>query len=699
MRFKGPVLFSLFGLLILGTAYFPSSMNIAEKESILLKTLVSRLNYLHFKPLQIDDEFSHKVFDNYIDNLDGFKQFFTQKDIQQLEVYKDRIDNDVKSGNLEFFELSIKLFEKAIEKSRSYYKEILEKPFNFDIAEDIELDSEKRINAKNDIELKENWRKYLKYETMTRYLADIEKQKDLEKEEEKKSELEIEKEARKEVSDFCDRWFDRLEELKREDRLSIYLNSITQSYDPHTNYLKPIDKENFNIRFSGRLEGIGARLQRDKDYTKVANIVVGGPAWKGKDLEENDLILKVGQGNEEPVDIRGMQLDDVVQLIRGDKGTEVKLTVKKVDGSTKEISIIRDIVIIDEGFARSLIIDGDNEGEKIGYLYLPSFYADFQNPDGRFCHKDVAKELEKLKNENVGGIILDLRNNGGGALRDAVKMSGFFIEEGPIVQLKSKDDDPKVLRDTDPSVKYNGPLVVLVNSFSASASEILAAALQDYKRAVIVGSNSTFGKGTVQQFVNLDRTVRGFENFKPFGEVKLTTQKFYRINGGSTQLKGVVPDIILPDNYHYISIGEKDEKNALKWTEINPVNYSQNVLLIDDLNMIKVNSKDRVEADSIFNMVFSNAKRLKNKRDNSIVPLSIDEYKEKTKSEKAEAKKYKTLYDTKVNYGVRNLVVDLPSFENNESKKARNEDFISTVSKDIYINESIHILNDLINLN
>lgn len=418
----------------------------------------------------------------------------------------------------------------------------------------------KKPFAKDDATLKDYWRQSMKWETMTRLAEKLEKKEKGEENFKDKTYEELEAEARKDVLKVYDDWYVRLEKRKRNDYLSMYLNTFTNIFDPHTEYYEPIDKQNFDIGMSGRLEGIGARLQTDGDLTKVSEIIVGGPAWKEGKLEENDKIVKVAQGDDpEWTDITGMVINDVVQLIRGKPGTKVRLSVKKADGSTKEIVIIRDVVIIEEGFAKSLLIETE-EKETIGYLRLPKFYADFNNSNGRRCADDVAVELEKLKQAGVQGIILDLRSNGGGSLRDVVKMSGFFVEEGPIVQVKSRTRKAEVLSDDDPGVQYSGPLIVMVNQFSASASEILAAALQDYGRAVIVGTGtSTFGKGTVQRFFDLDAVIRGNPEVKPLGEIKLTVQKFFRVNGGSTQLRGVTPDIVLPDNWLYLETGEKEE--------------------------------------------------------------------------------------------------------------------------------------------
>ncbi|HMQ63621.1 MAG TPA: carboxy terminal-processing peptidase, partial [Flavilitoribacter sp.] len=596
LKARGTVFFSvLAAAALLMAAYFPKENN-EEKEAVLVRTIMRGLEYMHYQPPTIDDDFSHKAFDLYLDDIDSGRRFLTQGDVNKMKVFRNLIDDEATTGDLAFFDLSMDLLNEGLKKTQGYYREILASSFDFTKKEGFETDGKKRGFAKNDEDLREYWRQYLKYETLTRYADKLEAQGKKGEEAEKKSPEELEQAARKEVLDMLDKWYEALFKFKREERLSIYLNTLTSIYDPHTNYYRPIDKETFNIRFSGRLEGIGAQLTSEGEFTKVANIVVGGPAWRGKELEEGDFILKVAQGSNDPIDIKGWDLDDVVQQIRGNKGTEVKLTVKKkVDGSVKDISIIRDIVIIEDNFAKSLILDGASEGEKVGYIYLPSFYADFEHSDGRFCAADVEQEINKLKDAKVNGIILDLRNNGGGCLIDVVKMSGFFIEDGPIVQVKSRGQKPEVMMDTDSKVQYDGPLIVLVNYNSASASEILAAALQDYGRAVIVGSNSTYGKGTVQRFIDLDRTIRGFDNYKPLGELKLTVQKFYRINGGSTQLRGVTPDIVLPDSYYFIPTGEKETENAMAWSEINPVDYNQRVLKLDHLDQLKQRSEARVK--------------------------------------------------------------------------------------------------------
>ncbi len=699
MKLRGPIFFSVLLLTLLAAAFYPKMDN-AEKDAVLMRAILTFFGQLHYQPKQMNDDFSQKLYTLYLDRIDGGRRFLTQEDIKRMEQYKTQLDNEAQNGTFAFFDLSLELLSNGMKKTQGYYREALAKPFDFTVDESIELDSEKRSFVKNDKELKDYWRRYIKYEVMTRVSDDLEKQKNMGEEGSRKSQEDLEAQARKDVLKPMDDWYDTMNKLKRSTRLSYYLNTITNLYDPHSDYLEPIDKQNFDIRFSGRLEGIGARLQNDGDYTKVSEVVVGGPAWKTKELQDGDIITKVAQGkNGEWKDVTGMQLDDVVQLIRGEKGTEVRLTIKKkVDNTLDEISIIRDIVIFEEGFAKSLILDGTQPDEKIGYIYLPRFYADFDHPDGRFSGKDIGIEIEKLKAEKVDGIILDLRNNGGGSLNDVVQMSGFFIEQGPIVQVKSKSQNPDVLDDNDPRVQYDGALIVMVNHFSASASEILAAALQDYGRAVIVGTN-TYGKGTVQRFYDLDRGVKGFEDLKPLGEVKLTVQKFYRVNGGSTQLRGVTPDIILPDNFSYMEVGEKEEDYPLEWTEIPSLQYKQNVYKLSNLSKVKAESEKRVAKDPTFQKIVQGAQRIKQQSKETSFPLKLDAFIAVSEKQKLETKEYEGLFKDSVNKGVKNLEVDLPSVHGDDAKKTRNETFVQSVAKDVYIHETLNIIHDLVKKN
>jgi carboxyl-terminal processing protease len=699
MKKKGLIIVSLFAGILLIASFLPKPSQNEGKEAVLVKTVLNYVEQLHFRPKSLDDKLSEQLFNYYIESIDGGKRFLTREDLALLEKHRLNLDNQAIEGTFTFFDLSIDLLDKSLRKTQLIYRELLSKPFNLNGEGTFETDSEKRPFPANDTELKEVWRKLLVYEIISRVNEKLELQGKGSAEIKAKSTDELEKEAREAVLKLYDEWYERLFKTKRSDRLSIYINSLTHLYDPHSDYFEPIEKQNFDIRFTGKLEGIGATLQTVGDYTKVATVVVGGPVWKSKELFENDIILKVAQEGADFKDISGLGINDVVQQIRGKKGTKVRLLVKKVDGTIKEVEIVRDIIELEEGFAKSLLLKNDQfPNDKYGYIYLPRFYADFEDPKGRFCAPDVEKEIEKLKAENVGGIILDLRNNGGGSLSDVVKMTGFFIPSGPVVQVKSKESKADVLRDPDSRTQYDGALIVMVNNMSASASEIIAAALQDYGRAIIVGTKSTYGKGTVQRFFDLDMGLRGYEEFKPLGEVKITTQKFYRINGGSTQLKGVTPDIILPDQYHYLEIGEREEDYAMEWTEIAPVGYEPQKSRLPSLDLLRKKSEDRVKSDPSFQMVLKNALRIKKQRDQSIMPLSLNAYKQLLKNQEKEAQEFRDAFKNYQIKSVENLATDLAEINADSAKITRNIAFKESVGKDIYLKESLLILNDYIRL-
>lgn len=669
-----------------------------EKEKLIIREVFELLENRHFTDAEIDDTYSRKVFHTYLERLDGGKRFLTLGDLDLLDDYQEKIDDAINVPDVEFFELSNDVINKSIEKVKIIYPRILDQPFDFSIDENIELDGEKTDYAKDDNELEVRWKSYLKYETLTRLAEKLDEQEKTEEPEGgKKSISELEADARQDVREMMDDWFKRLGEIRRSDRFELYLNSATNVYDPHTDYFNPKEKEDFNINMSGRLEGIGARLSKSGDFSKVVSIVPGGPAWRQGELQVDDIIHKVTQEGEEPVDIQGMHLDDVVSMVRGKKGTVVILDIKSSDGTAKSIRIQRDEVLLDEGLARSAIIELPGRVDKVGYIDLPRFYADFENPDGRSCAEDVALELEKLKKREVEGIILDLRDNSGGSLNDVVQMSGLFIKDGPIVQVRGRNGAPIVNRDRDPEVRYTGPLIVLVNAYSASASEILAAALQDYGRAIIVGSASTFGKGTVQRFYSLDRELAVPSPEGPLGDLKLTVQKFYRVNGGSTQLKGVIPDIILPDRFAYVETGEKELEYPMAWSEIPAVEYKQDIVDLSPKDQIRKKSETRIAQSEAFHLVDENAHRIKELRDQSVFPLHLEKFRSLLKGQEEEANKYKNIFPEIEGMKVYNHPEDMSYIQMDSSRIGRNEDWIKNLHKDGYIDETLWIMHDMIN--
>ncbi len=667
------------------------------KEGYILKAILSVLEAAHFSPQELDDEFSKKVYDNYLDNMDSGRRFLTQKEIDQLSVYQYDLDDFVKNGDLTFFDLSNKLIAESVGNAKTIYEEIIDDDFDYNLNESIEFDSEKKEFANDQIGLIEIWKQYVQYEIMTRIVNKLDSQEKNKEEAEWKSMEELEVEARKQTKDMFDRYFNNITKLSRLKRFEVFVNSFTSLFDPHTTYFTPKDKSDFKLRMSGSLEGIGARLSPDGDFTKVVEIVPGGPAWKQKELQVDDLILTVSQDGKEPINAVGLHIDDVVDMIRGKKGTKVILHVRKVDGSEEDIAIVREKVILDDNAkAQSMIIKREEDNESFGYIKLPSFYSDIEDEDRHSCAKDVANELAKLKEEGVKGIVFDLRNNGGGYFHEVINMSGLFIKEGPIVQAKGRKGGSLKYYDEDPEIHYDGPLVVLVNEYSASASEILAAALQDYNRAIIVGSSATFGKGTVQRFYNLDRIIRADQEFKPLGEIKLTTQTYYRINGGSTQLKGVTPDVVLPGSYQLLEIGEREYDTSIPWSAIDALKYEAVGYFTPDLDWIQSQSSSRVETNEAFQLVEENAKRLKKQRDRSSYSLNLETYRSSKKEREEAAKKYKGISQEIDDLSIANIELDLATIQSDSTKIGRNDALITSMKKDIYLNESLFILRDII---
>lgn len=696
------LLFSFLG--VLGIVFFLNQLTPTfsaepnpQKEAKLMQAILLGLDRYHYEPKSVDDRFSRQVFNLYLKNLDGGKRFFTQADVDQIKPFELQLDDQAKAGTFEFFDRTVGLLEASLAKTQGWYREILAQPIDFSKNETFETDGKKLAWAKNDIELRSRWEKWMKYEVLNRLHEELNTQEKPDYVGEKKSFETIETETRKKVLDIYDRWFKRLQKADRNRRMETYLNAFISVFDPHSGYFSPQEKADFDVKMSGKLEGIGARLQSDGEKTTVTEIVPGGPAWKQNELEAKDVILKVGQGDAEPVDVMGLEIDDVVAKIRGPKGTTVKLTIQKPDGSMKVISIVRDVVITEEALAKSLLLNTDNSAEKVGYIFLPKFYADF-TPDGvTSCADDVAKEVEKLKRENVKGIILDLRNNGGGSLRDVVRMSGLFIEQGPIVQVKSRSRQPDINADSDPRVQYGGPLIVMVNGFSASASEILAAAMQDYGRAVIIGTTGTYGKGTVQRFWDLDMATND-PTIKPLGEMKVTIQKFYRITGKTTQLDGVKPDIVLPDSYNYVDLGERENDHPLDATTIAPVSYAQNTYQVSNIGKLADKSSARVKADATFKKIEENAKRLRRQKDVTQFPLQLEAYRAWDKKLEEESAQFEKMLQPIEAFKIANVQADVPHIQSDTSRVTRNDSWLKERQKDIQLYEALLVMQDMIRM-
>ena len=673
-----------------------------EKDKLLIDLITYVLEKGHYSPKDMDDAFSRNIYKNFIDDVDPLKRYFLNSDIEEFKQYETAIDDQIKIKDVTFFKLVYTRLTERINQIEKIYPRILELPFNYSIDEELNVDYDK-ITYPNNIKALENrWRKQLKFTTISNYYDLIEEngtnlnEKSTEGKSENfenpKSLSEIEIEARENTKSSMSEYFDFVNDLESKDYFGIFLNTIVEEFDPHTNYFAPSDRDRFELQMSGKLEGIGARLQKKNDYIKIVEVISGGPAWRGEHVEVGDMIMKVRQESEkEAVSIIGMRLDDAVKLIKGPKGTKVILTIKRVDGSIEEEIIIRDVVEIEETYAKSALIK--KEDKNYGLIDLRQFYFDMQNYKERNAASDVKKEIIRLKKQGMEGLIIDLRGNGGGSLRTAVDMAGLFIKEGPIVQVASSGSKKEVLNDNDDEIVWNGPLVILVNELSASASEILAAAMQDYKRAIVVGSKQSYGKGTVQNLLDLNQWLRNNE-MGDMGSLKLTTQKFYRVNGGSTQLEGVKSDVVMADRYSYINIGEKDYDNPLPYDKIEPANYEVWNGNIDFEKTIS-RSIERITKSQQLKLIDENAQWIKNRRDVTTVNLNYESYKKDIESRIDETKKFDSIdnYDNKLIY--ESLPFEIELMKQDSTLFEKRKRWHKSLGNDIYIEECINILKDL----
>ena len=685
-----------------------------DRDQLLLDLITYVLEKGHYQPKDIDDDFSVKVFEDFINTIDPTKRYFVESDIKEFEKYKYQIDDQIRNKDISFFNLVYDRLMLRMEDAKDIYKEVLSKPFDYSKKETIDIDYDKQSFAVSKAQLMERWREQLKYATLGTYDSKLTLNQPAAKTkvttdgdeiletkgdavhdedipEKPMTPKEAEEASRKYTESTLDDFFDFVGDMKREDWFTQYINTIVEEFDPHTFYFAPEDKEKFDVSMSGKFEGIGARLQQRKDQTKIVEVISGGPVWRDKRLEVGDEILKVGQNGEPPINIVGMRLDDAIKLIKGAKGTVVDLTVRKVDGSIDIISLTRDVVELEESYAKTATVIKD--GQKFGIINLPKFYVDFEDYNNRNAASDVAKEIERLKESGTVGIILDLRDNGGGSLKTVVEMAGLFIKDGPVVQVRSAGSKKEVYDDKDKRIQWDGPFVILVNELSASASEIMAAAMQDYKRAVIIGSKQTFGKGTVQNVIPLNNIVRSSDQ-GDLGALKLTTQKFYRINGGSTQLEGVKSDVVVPDRYSYIDLGEKDQENPLPWDKISPADYKPWTGYIDYDQTI-ANSTKRIAVSPQIKLIEENAKWLKSQQDETVVSLNYDDYKTEEENLKEKSKYFKSISDYNSDLTFQSLNYEKELFVKDSTLEEKRDRWHKDLTRDIYVEEAINVLQDL----
>ena len=693
--------------LILLTVFITCAFSAAAgetREKILSQMIGNGLANWHYSGKKINDDFSLQGFAQYTKYLDYAKSYLVQADLEAMKAYALKIDDDMQDGELPLPRMGKQILRQRVLQVKEFCAEILKNPFNFSLDDQIEIDSDKRKHARDLNELKEWWRKRLKYLTLIQYL-DLSKQA---KDKQPKGKAavfvfspELEAQARQAVGKSVLRMFSRLLENRSDDMQALYFNALLAVFDPHSQYFPPRAKEDFDIDMSGTLEGIGAMLGEDDGYIKIFEIIPGSPAWIQNLLRVEDIILKVGQGDEEPVDIVGMNVSDAARLVRGKKGSLVRLTVKKNDGRIMQISLVRNVVEIKETYARSAVVVNEKIQKSFGYVFLPKFYHDFNRRNGRNASDDVKSELQKLAAQNISGVILDLRNNGGGALDDAEKMSGLFIEKGPLVQLKDRNAAPQVHEDRDESVSYRGPLVILVNAISASSSEIVAAALQDHRRAIIIGGEHTFGKGTVQVMLDLDRYLPAeMERYKPLGAMTMTVQKYYRITGASTQYKGVVPDIVLPDLYSYLEVGEKSQPFSLPWDTITALSYTPWKNSFENLDEIKARSRQRLAGSERFAQLAANISRLKKQREKTTVTLNLEKFQAEQDMLFQEAERFSKAQLEFPYIQVRSLQTmdaDEKAAAPDE-REAKSKEWLSDLRRDPIVEEAILVLNDWVTL-
>lgn len=697
MKSKYKILSLVLLLAFASCSFTTKTFSDPDKDKLLVQVITFVLEQGHFDPIDLDDEFSAELFKDYIEIIDPVKRYFYESDFNDFEKFKLIIDDQLKTSDITFFNVVNDRMLKRFEETKAIYKDVLSKPFDYNIDEDFDTDHELKSFAKNKKEMRERWRQQLKFSTLSNYDDIYTEEKQAKANDPSyvmKTSAEIDEEAREATLKSLDIYFeDYIDDQRREDWFAVYVNTIVEEFDPHTYYLAPKSKEDFDQRMSGKLEGIGARLQKRMDYIKIVELISGGPAWRSKKLEVEDVILKVKQEDEEfPVNIVGMRINDAIKYIKGPKGTKVTLTIKKVDGTVKDITIIRDIVELVETYAKSSVVEKNNK--KFGVINLPAFYVDFEDYKNINAAKDVKKEIERLKVEGMEGLVLDLRNNGGGSLPAVVEMAGLFIKEGPVVQVRSTGESKEVLKDRDKSITWDGPLVILVNEISASASEIMAAAMQDYKRAVVIGSKQTYGKGTVQNVINLNNMLRSSTS-GDLGALALTTQKYYRINGGSVQLEGVKSDVQVPGRFSFINVGEKDKDNPLPYDEIDAAEYTPWEHYFDYKATIS-KSEARMSNNEQLKLIEENAKWVKSKIDETVFSLNYEKYKAKLDSNEEEAKRFDAISNYKTNLSFESHAYEKALFEQDTTDlKEKRERWHESLSQDIYIEEALNVLEDL----
>lgn len=683
---------------------FNSPQNDDEKMQTIMVSVKNTLSYLHYSPKPINDAYSQDVYDKYFEGIDASKRYFLQSDMDEFKKHYTKLDDYLNQGNLVFYKLTIDRLYQRVDEIDKMTQDILSKPINLEENDELILEPKKRVNPIDAKQQREEWKKYIKYNI----LQEIETLTSKEEAQKKKKDSVVNNKlpdtikyapttaeqkrvkATSEVKDLITDSFRRFKKRKKMDWFTVYMNAYTEVFDPHTNYFSPKNKEEFDAQFTGKIIGIGALIQEKRGYLYLGELTIGAPAWKSKQLTAGDKILKVkSKPNEEPVNVVGMLSDEAVRLIRGEKGTPVTLTVEKKDKTIKEVTMIREEVAIEDTFARSIVVNSKN-GKKYGFIYLPSFNVDFEDAKGRNASDDIKAELIKLKKENVEGIILDLRSNGGGSLTEVGDIMGLFMNAGPYVQVKDSRGKIQVLSNKSNDPIWTGPLVVMQNELSASASEILAGAFQDYGRAAVIGSPSSFGKGTVQTFVELNRFLNTNDDF---GALKLTIQKFYRVSGESTQRKGVEADLKMKDFFSYAEVGERFDQFALPWDKIETTSYKK----LTGLNIPQLQAElDKQLVDNKNYKMLQESAEWKEALDKEeTITLNQTKFNELMKKRKAQIDKFKGL--DKFNNGLKfTLHTDeAERIKKDEAFAKKTENWRKNLERDFYLEETVDVLSKI----
>jgi len=676
---------------------------VPQRTEVLSHLVREGLNRWHYSGKQIDAQTSRDAVGEYIRFLDYGKRFLFLSDVEQIQKTGQSLADSLKNGDLSFIDQAVDLVQKRMDDVWAFIEPLLKEPLPLNQKEILEMDPDKRQFFSDSEEMHRHWRQYLRQRILLR-MVDFWQEEKAEKSEKgvvdaKPDVPRLEKKAREDVYKLFSSYFKRIREIQNEDRLGRFFNALLSVFDPHTSYFAPRDAEDFNIEMSGSFEGIGALLSEREDYIQVMQIIVGGPSWRDQRLEVGDKITKVGQGDDEPVDVTGIRVTDAVKLIRGKKGTRVTLIVKKPDGRVEKIVLQRDIVVVEETFAKAALFSDPEQKARFGYIYLPSFYNDFSGKTNRNAADDVRKAVSDLQRSDISGLVLDLRGNGGGALDDAIRISGLFIDQGPVLQVKNRQQGVKIYTDPEPGSIYDGPMIVMIDALSASASEIVAAALQDYRRAIIVGGQQSFGKGSVQIMLDLDEFIKdNSDQIKPLGAIKMTVQTFYRVSGDTNQFKGVIPDIILPASNDYLKVGERFYDYPIKPQTIDPASYRP-VDPAYPLERIKSLSKERTDKSTYFEKIQHYIDILKEHQKNSVVPLDWPSFFERQERERNMIDGFK-IPDQQVQFKVKAL--EALSFGNADrlakERKDSLDNWLKDLKADAYVEEALWVLTDVLRL-